>query len=302
VTLPYLGPVPALTGDPTIAPKSFADSQAAAATVTSAQLTTIVNAAVASMGWSTVVPSVYASPSAYVGAQNALLATQAEVIEADTAYVARALFGSAGGVAQLNGSAQLPTAQVPAGLLTNRIAAAYATAFPSASVGLLGGMLSSVTGAVGVPEITADTVVTSGAARTLLLARCSCPDPGYPWRPLSFGWVSGASNTALGLTGAQAGSPMTGNGTYGLLTVMPPITANPLYVNQIYGMGICTDSKVLDHYPVVPYAAANQTPTTVPAISGALELDLYGQLWSSSGTYLFAPTDLTYWVLQVPSL
>jgi hypothetical protein len=298
MTLPYLGPVPALTGDPTIAPKSFADSQAAAATVTSAQLTTIVNAAVASMGWSTVVPSVYASPSAYVSAQNALLATQAEVTEADTAYVARTLFGVAGGVAQLNGSAQLPTAQVPAGLLTNRVAAAYATAFPSGSTGAMGGMLSSVTGAVGVPEITTLTSVTSGAARSLLLARCSCPDPGYPWRPLSFAWVVGQGSPI----GPPLVASMTGTGNYGLLTVMPPTTANPLYVNQIYGMGICTDSVMPDHYPVVPYAAANQTPTTVPAISGALELDLYGQLWLSSGTYTFYPTDMAYWILQVPSL
>jgi hypothetical protein len=296
VTLPYVGPVPAATGDPTIAPKSYADAQGAAATVTSAQITNasktgIADVAVASMGWATVVPGQYASPAAYVNAQNALLATQTAVTTADAAYVPLAQLGVASGVAALNTSADLTTAQVPAGVRTDRVATAYATAFPSGSTGALGGMLSSVTGAIGVPEITTATTVTSATARTLLLARCSLPDPGYPWRALPFGWVMGVGAAA----GPPATASMTGTGNYGLLTVMPPANANPLYASQVYGIGICTDSALSDHYPVVPYAAANQTPTTVPAINGALELDLYGQLW-------FSPTDLAFWVLQVPSL
>lgn len=282
-TLQYVGRAP--DSDATITPKSYADAAAAAVVVTSGYVSSVIANDTAPL-----------SMQSYVDAQNALLAQQSAVTTADGAFVPTTKLSVANGVAGLDSGANLIGTQVPSGVLTDRVFKCYSTAFPSASVGILGGTTSSTTGAIGTAFLTAATTVSTTVARELKLASIAIPDPGYPWRPWPFGWVMG--NSAGG--GAAPGRGL-GNGNYGLLTVMPPVTVS----NQIYGIGICTGSPFSDHYPIVPYAAAGQstiqTPLNVPPIVGGLELDLYGCCWSGT-SYTYLPTNLTFWVLVLPAL
>jgi hypothetical protein len=132
---------------------------------------------------------------------------------------------------------------------------------------------------------------TATGTSTQNLASYVIPDPGYPWRPQPMAWVMGASSGAT-----QPAQRYQGTGSYGLLTVVPP-GASP----QVYGLGICTGSFFPNFYPVLPYAAAGQTPTSVPPINGGLELDLVGQLWSGT-TYTFYSANLVYTMLVVPAI
>ena len=86
-----------------------------------------------------------------------------------------------------------------------------------------------------------------------------------------------------------------GTGSYGLLTVSPPGDNT-----KIYGVGICAGSYYTDSYPVLPYAGAGQTPTTLPPINGGLELDLMASVWSGT-TYSFYSANLVFGILVVPA-
>lgn len=134
--------------------------------------------------------------------------------------------------------------------------------------------------------------VTTTNVREFQLASLVIPDPGYPWRPLAFAWVQGNSSA-----GTDPGNRQVGNGNYGLLSIMPPAGIS----NVIYSLGVCTGSRATDTYVVMPSATTNTTPLTQPAITGGLELDLFGCLFSGS-TYTYLGANLTMFVMVVPSL
>lgn len=259
-TLQYVGRNP--DSDSIISPKSYADSANTAVAVT----TTVVNTKIASA-------AATLTSQSYVDTEDAMLAQKTVVIAADTAYIAATQLGVASGVASLDSSGNLTSAQVPSGVVTERGS-------------------SSIVGTV-IGTFTTPQTVTTNGVREFKLATASISDPGFPWYPLPFAWVSGNS-----AAGPAAASRQVGNANYGQLTVMPPIGAG----NTIYGLGICTASPYYDFYSVIPYGGAGATPTTNPAITGPLTLDLYGCCYGSGGHYTFSPTNLTYFVLCVPAL
>lgn len=259
-TLQYVGRNP--DSDSIISPKSYTDAANTASAVTTAIVNTKIAAAAATL-----------TSAFYVDTQDAALAHQADVTSADTAFIATTQLGVASGIASLDSSGNLTTAQVPGGVVTDRVALSYA-------------------GAV-IGTFTADHTVTTIGTREFKLATVSIPDPGFPWYPLPFAWVAGDASA-----GSPPASRQVGNGNYGLLTVQPPVGSG----NTIYGVGICTASFYTDFYSVIPYAPAGTTPSGQPAIAGALTLDLYGCCYSTAGHYTFKPTNLTYFVLCVPAL
>jgi hypothetical protein len=276
-TLTYVGRTP--DSDGIIVPKSYADTQAGNAVVTTAY----VNAQIA-------LAAEQLTTQSYVDTQNQQLAQQAAVTATAASYIARTKLSAASGLAQCDGSGDLLAAQVPSGLLTDRVAKCYSIGYSSANA--VGGLASSVSGATGTAFLTpgnSQSVATT-TAREFKMASISVPDPGYPWRVWPFGWVQGNSGLA-----SQPTSRAIGTGQYGLLTVMPPASVS----NQVYGIGIASGSYTNDWYPIVPYAAAGQTPTSVPPIEGALELDLYACCWSGT-TFTFLG-GFSYWVLVLPA-
>lgn len=280
-TLTYVGRAP--DSDSTITPKSYADSQESTLAVT----TSIVNGIIAA-------GAVPLTNQAYVDNQDALRAHKTDVTAADATFVALSSLGTANGVASLDSFGNLVATQIPSvGLQTDRIIQYYSVS-NTGTAPILGGSASSVPGAVGNIILTPGSSHTVGTTlvREFQLASLVIPDPGYLWRPLAFAWVQGNSSGGTAPSGRQVG-----NGNYGLLSIMPPSGVS----NVIYSLGICTGSIATDTYVVLPSAIANTTPLTQPAISGGLELDLFGCCFSGN-TYTYLGTNLTMFVLVVPSL
>lgn len=150
---------------------------------------------------------------------------------------------------------------------------------------------TATSGQVGQVAFSGSLTVAANAA-SQKLAAIYVPDPGYPWRPIPFAWVRGDSSGATKPANRQIGT-----GSYGLLTVSPPSTVS----SQVYGAGICTGSYFTDIYPVFPFAAPGQTPASVPPITGAMELDLYGSCWSGA-SYTYYSGNLVYFVLLAPAV
>jgi len=264
-----------------VVPKKYADAQGNAAVVTP----DYVNAQVAQV-------APYLTTKSYVDQQNALYAQQSAVTAADNTYVANSALNAPNGVAGLDPSGDLPAARIPNGVRVDRVIDSYSVGFQAAAAGVLGGTLSTMTHAIGVPLLTGSRFVSSQVVRELALAMVVIPDPGYPWIPLPFGWVAG---NAAG--GDKPSVRTAGNSNYGQLTVMPPHSVS----DQVYGMGICTASYYTGYYPIMPAAFETQTPTTVPPINGGLELDLYGCCFAGQN-YQFFAANMSFWVLVVPAL
>ena len=251
-----------------LATKAYADADNAANLVT----TTWIDQQIAAQSAGLVSP-------AYVNQQVAAYATQSQVTGGLTGYVPASKLGANNGIAKAAADLTIPPGQLPA-LVTNRQALAYD--------------LTS-TGAQNLIGTNSYTCTTNNLQETIL-ASIPVPDPGYPWYPMPFAYVSGqtASN--------PSGSRFVGNGVFGLLTVMPPSGVS----NLVYGTGIATDDSITNWYELVPYGSATtspspMTPATRPTILGPLTLNLGCCCWSGSG-YTFNGTGLQYWVLVLPAL
>ena len=215
-----------------------------------------------------------------------LRAHKTDVTAADAAYIATTALGAPSGVASLDASGFLPAAQLPAGIVTDRVARCFSVASPA---GVLGGTPSG-TAAVGTVQLTGEHTVTTTVPREYQIAQIPVPDLGYAYRPLPFAWVAGRAG------GTVPDTRHNGNSNYGLLSVLAP-PGN----DTVYAAGVCTATPYPDMYAVVPYAQPGQTPLTVPAINGAQEFRLYGSCWSGA-SYIFAPVNLVYFVLCLPAL
>lgn len=144
---------------------------------------------------------------------------------------------------------------------------------------------------VGSLSISAKTTVTSVSTPGTLLATIPIPDLGFPYRALPFAYVLGDSSGAT-----KPAQSNVGTGNYGML--MAAAVSN---TSQPLGLGVCTGSFNTDMYPLVPMALTNQTPTSVPALTGAQTINLYGALWSGT-TFSYYPNEMVFFVLCLPSL
>jgi hypothetical protein len=248
-----------------IVPKSFADSQLASGLPS---VTSVRQAITNSINTHALVTPTYVDQS------NGRVAHKTAVDTADQAYVPVGQLNQPGGVAGLDSGGQLFSAQIPAGVPTEYTAVSYDAA---------------TNGFIYINQT--ETVLTS-TLRELRLASITVEDPGYPWRPIPRAVVLGGNPN-----GTNPGTRLSGTNNYGLLTVIPPAGVS----DQVYGAGICTDSFFMNFYECLPYATANQTPTSVPAIVGGLELDLCGCCWTGSG-YQFSPAGLSYSILVAPAM
>lgn len=277
-TLSYRGRSP--DSDATIAPKGYADTYSASVAVTTTVVNSIISTAAATL-----------TTKAYVDTRDALYAKKTAVTTADGNYLPTPYLSVA--VAGLDGNATLLSSQIPTGVVTDRVFKCYSLnqAVASAVGPSTSTTVANASGTVNLTSGQSHTVTTT-TLREYRLATISIPDPGYLWRPLPFAWVQGNSSG-----GSVPATPDLGNGNYGLLTCTPPSGVS----DTIYGTAICTGKPTTDTYVVTPFALPSQTPTSVPAITGALQLDLYGCCFSGT-TYTFIGTNLQYFVLVVPAL
>jgi hypothetical protein len=263
VALQYRGPTPGT--DSSVVPKSWADGENATVVVTS----NWVNSQII-----TEATNDDLQPQSYVDSEDALRAHKTDVDTADTLYVPTSKLGAANGVASLDSTGDLVAAQIPSGTLTDRITKGYDAA-TNGTIYLTSGNTHTVT---------------TTTLREYKLASIPIPDPGYPWFPLPFALVGGYSS------GPNPSDRTKGTGNLGLLTVMPPSGVS----DTIYGTTACAGAyNVPSYYPLLPYGASGDTPTTVPAVQGALELDLWGCCFTLT-SYIFTGTGLTFSVLVVP--
>lgn len=293
--LTYVGRTP--DSDGIIVPKSYADTQNAALAVTTAYVNAQIASAVAGTNPAGGMPTSALVLQNYVDASFATVAKIAAYQAADATYIAASQLGAASGVASLNSSGNLTATQVPSsGLVTDRITQCYSVANPGTLTNILGGTASSVTGAIGTMLFTSPVTVTGttvGGSGTTKLASIVIPDPGWPWRPMPYAWVQGSSSNGTNDPGLR----MQGTGNYGMLTVIPLSSVS----TTTYGRGVCSGSYYTNTHRLLPYAGANQTPSSVPAINGGLELDLWGSCWSGT-TFTFQPTNFVFFILVVPAI
>ncbi len=212
---------------------------------------------------------------AYVNQQIANYTTQAQVTAALANYVPNSALGAASGVAQINASSQIPTAQLPA-LVTNSLAVNY----------------DAVTqGTVYLASATTHTVSTQNLGE-FPIAAVTVTDPGYPYVVWPFAYVLGSSG------GVVSGSRLAGNGNSGFLAVTPPGS------NTIYAAGVMTDDPLPNYYAATPYGSAigiPMTPITQPPINGSLTLQLSACCWAGS-SYIVSGTGLNFYILVLPSV
>ena len=215
-------------------------------------------------------------PASYVDTQDDLRAQKTEVDAADFAYVPLAALGVPGGLATLDESGNLTEAQVPEGVVTDRLArvynlASYGTTFLAPS--------------------NSHQVNTSGI-REYKIAAINVPDPGFPWFPLCFGLIGGYANVTA------TADRTAGSNRLGRVSVMPPAGVS----DTVYAMAICTGvPQRLSYYPVLPVAGQNVTPATAPPIVGPLELDLWGSCVSQT-PYVFTGLGLSFQVIAFPAV
>jgi len=265
MSLQYEGQYP--NSDASILPKAWADDENDSVLVDAAYVNAQIADAITANALQT---------QTYVNSQDALRAHKTDVTAADALYVPTSALGAANGVASLS-SGNLPTGQVPTGVVTDRVTKAYDAA-TNGNVFLTSGNTHQVT---------------TQSLREYQLASLPIPDPGWPWRAIPFAIVGGYSNG-----GTPPGDRTLGSGNLGLLTVMPPSGVG----NTVYATAVCTGAyQKLAFYPVLPYGASGNTPTSVPPINGALELDLWGCNYATSG-YVFSGTGLVFSVLVMPAI
>lgn len=207
--------------------------------------------------------------AAYVDTRDATKAKKTYVDTQDANYIARTQLGAASGVAPVNGSIQVPEANVPPGILTDRVAVAL-----------------NPTIIISGPH----TVVDANNSQEYLAATLDISDPGYPYIPMVFG---GAMGTASNTTNPGNGL---GLGTYGQVIVFD--TSNNAWARAVTSSQLRARS-----FPLQPWALSGQAPMT---LSGPTQLSMYMSLFSqapsTSDGYTFTNSGLSFWALLFPGI
>lgn len=209
---------------------------------------------------------------AYVDSRDATKATKVYVDTQDALYTPAVQRDVPNGVAPLNAAVQVPAANIPAGILTDRVP----IPFPAPTMLITG------------PRVVQD----PGNSQEYLAATIDIPDPGYPYIPWVFGQVMGA--------GSNENDPGdgVGLGVYGQAVVFD---SN----NDIWARAATASNFQQQGFPLYPWALAGATPKT---ISGPTQLSLYLSLFSRSADvdfndgYTFTNTGLVFSGLVMPGM
>lgn len=259
-TLPYRGRAP--DSDGSVVNKKWSDDTNAAIVVTSDYVNSRIINEIGTLELQT---------QTYIDTQDALRAQKTDVDAGDLLCVPASQLNAANGVAGLDSDGNLQTAQVPAGVLTDRVARGS-----EATYLLAGGSTQTVT---------------TTNQREFKLAMVTIADPGFPWHPLPFGTVMGKAG------GTDPVLRSRGNANAGLLTVLPPSSVSDI----VYGAGVCTSSFYNDLYCVLPYGESDLVPSGRPAIVGGLTLELYGSCYVGN-SYIFSGTSMSFNILVLPAV
>lgn len=223
----------------------------------------------------------YLATQDYLTSQIASRVSSSQMDTLLSTCISASLVGAHGGVATLTGTGVLTSSQIPSGVPVDRVA----TCITASGSGILLSPGSTVT-------------VTDTTMRAVKLASVTIPDPGWAYRPLPFAVVAG---TSLGPAPERL---ITGTGTFGQLAVMPPLGVS----NTVYGHTLTSSSYgYYNSYvltPAIPTAQLSATPLTIPAVTGSLELDLYGSVGyvgANSVGYSWAGDNLVFYVLIWPA-
>lgn len=206
--------------------------------------------------------------TAYVDGQDALKAKKTYVDAQDALYVPSSQRGAANGVAPTDSSALLPSANVPAGLLTDRVSVPATT------------LTMSLTGT--------HTCTSPSNTKEYLAATLAISDPGFPYLPIVFGAVMGSAS------GDNPGDGK-GTGTYGQAIVFDT-------ANNVWARAVTSANYRLDTFPLVPWASGGATPVTM---TGANTLSLYMSLYSQSDVvdgYTFTNVGFSFWALLMSAI
>ena len=213
----------------------------------------------------------------YVDQQDLLRAHKLSVDIMDENYVPLTDLGQPNGVATTDNNGSITVSQIPSTAVTNRTSLYY----EAASQGII--TLQ--------PGHTQQVTNTSNS-REATLASIIVPDPGYPWYPLCFAFVQGKSG------GTDPGQGHT-NTNIGQLVVQPPQGVS----DSIYAATICLSSMSYNLHTLLPHARVGNpavTPLTFPAVTGSLQLDLYGSCYTGS-SFWWSGDGLAYYILVFPA-
>ncbi len=197
---------------------------------------------------------------AYVDTQDNNRAKKAAVTAADANYLPATDQGIAGGVASLNGSLYVPSAQLPTLVLENAVAYAEAS----------GGNIF----------LNTEQTVTSSATKTFLAATLTINDPGFAYIVVPMAFVAGYCPAAVD------GSRRVSGGSRGKMTVLTQTDA-------LMGGGTTAGNRGNTVYPVLPTAALGTTPSS---LLGTTTLSLWLSLHSGT-SFVFAPGDFKFFAI-----
>ena len=243
--------------DSSVVTKSYNDTRYATLKVDSAY----VNSQTASQAVNLVTPS-------YVDSEDALNAHKTDVDAADANYLPLTQKGAASGVAPLDASTFIPSANVPSGIQTQRLP-------------------------VFVPATT--TLFTSGQQLTTIAvkgykaATLSITDPGFPYIPLFFAMVQGGS------TAGTQSDPLLGTGNFGQISVLRDSD------DLKYSWCLTGSQKTNDFSLCVPYADSSVNPTSRPALTGSQAFSLWFGLYSGS-TISFNTPGFNFFCMVYPGM
>ena len=271
--LQYVGRTP--DSDSSVINKSYADALDDTLVVT----TDYVNSVISTKATPLTTP-------AYVDQQDLLRAKKLSVDIMDENYVPLTELGQANGVATTDNYGSITTAQIPSSAVTNRTSLYY----EASSQGVV---YMAPDEAHSTPQLPfTHPVISTSNTREFRLASIYVTDPGYPWYPLAFAWVLGKSG------GTDPGQGHT-NTNVGQLVVQPPQGVS----DSIYASAICLSSMKYNFHNVLPsggVASPPVTPLNFPAVTGPLQLDLYGSCYTGS-SYIWSGVGLVYYILVFPA-
>lgn len=251
----YVGRAP--DADTTVTPKGYTDTRYAAVKVDN----TYVNNQTATQAVNLVTPG-------YVDTQDAQRALKTAVDAADGNYLPLTQRGAASGVAPLDGTTSIPSANLPTGIQTLR-----KPVFVPATT----------------TPFTATQVLTTVALKGYKAATLSITDPGFPYIPMFFAMVQCGS-----LNGTQS-DPLLGTGNFGQISVLRDSD------DAKYSWTLTGSQKTNDFALCIPFADTTINPTSRPVLTGNQAFSLWFGLYSGS-TITFNTPGFNFFCMVYPGM